>query len=61
MLQPIVEFAIKTIPDLQPGFGPKKVKWKIDINRDGLATVVPYGSGSEGGILEKCPEYPSNL
>lgn len=61
MLQTIAEFAIKTIPGLQPGFGPKKVKWKIDINKDGLATVVPYGSGSDGGIIEKCPEYPSNL
>ena len=61
MLQPIVEFATKTISGLQPGFGPKNVKWKIDINKNDMATVVPFGIGDDGGILEKCPEYPSNL
>lgn len=61
MLQNIVEFATKNIPTLQPGFGPKRVKWRIDINNSGTATVQPYGGGEDGGELEKCPEYPSNL
>ena len=61
MLQHIVEFATKNIPTLQPGFGPKRVKWRIDISNSGTATVQPYGGGEDGGELEKCPEYPSNL
>jgi CRISPR-associated protein Csd1 len=61
MLQHIAEFAIKNIPGLQPGFGPKKVKWRIDIGLNGDAIVLPYGVDENGGELEKCPEYPSNL
>lgn len=61
MLQHIIEFATKNIPNLQPGFGPKRVKWKIDINQNGAAVVVPYGSGDDGGELGRCPEYPANL
>lgn len=61
MLQHVVEFASKNISGLQPGFGPKKVKWRIDIGLNGDASVLPYGSDEKGGELEKCPEYPSNL
>lgn len=61
MLQYIVEFATKNIPGLQPGFGPKRVKWRIDIVQSGHAVVQPYGDNEYGGELEKCPEYPSNL
>ena len=61
MLQHIVEYATKNIPHLQPGFGPKRVKWRITIDQSGTAFVEPYGSGEDGSELEKCPEYPSNL
>lgn len=61
MLQHIVEFATKNIPGLQPGFGPKRVKWRIDIDQRGNAVVQPYGGNEYGGELGKCPEYPSNL
>ena len=61
MLRHIVEFATKNIPGLQPGFGPKRVKWRIDIDQSGNAVVQPYGGNEYGGELGKCPEYPSNL
>ena len=61
MLQQIVEFANKKIPDMQPGFGPKRVKWRIDINQNGKSIIQPYGDSRIGGELEKCPEYPANL
>lgn len=61
MLQQIVEFANKKIPDMQPGFGPKRVKWRIDINQNGNTIIQPYGDSRIGGELEKCPEYPANL
>jgi len=61
MLRSIAEFATKNIQGMQPGFGPKKVKWKLDINSNGVVTVLPFGSGDAGGVLERCPEYPSNL
>lgn len=61
MLQHIVEFATKEIPNLQVGFGAKRVKWKIEINQHGDAVVLPYGNGDEGSELERCPEYPANL
>ncbi len=61
MLQHIVEFANKTIPGLRPGFGPKRVKWRIAISKDGAAVVEPFGGSEDGGELERCPEYPANL
>lgn len=61
MLQHIVGFAYNNIPHLQPGFGPKRAKWRISINPNGTSVVEPYGSGEDGGELEMCPEYPSNL
>lgn len=61
MLQHIVEYATKNIPHLQPGFGPKKVKWRITINQTGTAVVEPYGNSEDGSELERCPEYPANL
>jgi len=61
MLQHIVEFATKTIPDIQPGFGPKRVKWRIDVNQNGKSIIQPYGDSRIGGELERCPEYPANL
>ncbi|MBN2793695.1 MAG: type I-C CRISPR-associated protein Cas8c/Csd1 [Desulfuromonadales bacterium] len=61
MLQHVVDFASKNIPGLQPGFGPKRVRWRIDIGLNGEAVVLPYGGDENGGELEKCPEYPANL
>lgn len=61
MLQHVVEFANKTIPGLQPGFGPKRVKWRIAISKDCAAVVEPFGGSEDGGELERCPEYPANL
>ena len=61
MLQHVIEFAKKNIPHLQPGFGPKRVKWRISINLNSTAVVEPYGDGEYGGELERCPEYPANL
>ncbi|MBW6485805.1 MAG: type I-C CRISPR-associated protein Cas8c/Csd1 [Syntrophobacterales bacterium] len=60
MLHHVADFATKNISTLQPGFGPKRVKWRVDISNRGTAVVQPYGS-DDGGELEKCPEYPSNL
>jgi len=61
MLQHVVNFATKNIPGLQPGFGPKRVKWRIDISLGGNAVVLPYGEEKLGGELDQCPEYPANL
>ncbi|MBI5674474.1 MAG: type I-C CRISPR-associated protein Cas8c/Csd1 [Nitrospirae bacterium] len=61
MLQRVIEFAKKNIPYLQPGFGPKRVKWRISININSTAVVEPYGDGDYGSELERCPEYPANL
>ncbi|MHB8840706.1 MAG: type I-C CRISPR-associated protein Cas8c/Csd1 [Candidatus Aquicultor sp.] len=59
MLQHVIEFAKKNIPHLQPGFGPKRVRWRITINS--TAVVEPYGDSEYGSELERCPEYPANL
>lgn len=61
MLQHVMEFAKKNVPYLQPGFGPKRVKWRITININSTAVVEPYGDGEYGSELERCPEYPANL
>lgn len=61
MLQHVVDFATKNIAGLQPGFGPKRVKWRIDIGSSGNAVVLPYGEDENGGQLDNCPEFPSNL
>ncbi|HEY3374203.1 MAG TPA: type I-C CRISPR-associated protein Cas8c/Csd1 [Candidatus Aquicultor sp.] len=61
MLQHVVEFTKKNIPHLKPGFGPKRVRWRITININSTAVVEPYGDGEYGGELERCPEYPANL
>lgn len=61
MLQHVIEFAKKNIPHLQPGFGSKRVKWRISINTNSTAVAEPYGDGEYGSELERCPEYPANL
>lgn len=60
MLNQVVTYALREFPDLEPGFGPARVKWRISIASDSATSIEPFG-GENGATLHKCPEYPDNL
>jgi CRISPR-associated protein Csd1 len=60
MLNQIASYAIRQFPDIEPGFGPVRAKWRVSIAPDFHVTIEPFG-GEHGGELTHCPEYPENL
>jgi hypothetical protein len=61
MLHQLAEFAHAAFPELEPGFGPALLKWRINLPRDMSAvwTIEPFGE--EGFLHSAVPEYPANL
>lgn len=60
MLDQIAAFAFRTFPNMEPGFGPALVKWRLSLGKGSNPTFEPFG-GENGGLLSNCPEYPDNL
>lgn len=61
MLRELAEFAQKVFPEVEPGFGPATIRWRIKVPRDasGVWTIEPFGE--EGMLHPAAPEYPANL
>lgn len=60
MLNHVAAYGLQKQPDMEPGFGPVLVKWRMELRKNSLPILVPFG-GENGGQLSKCPEYPDNL
>lgn len=60
MLNHVAAYGLQKQPDMEPGFGPVLVKWRMELRKNSLPIFVPFG-GENGGQLSKCPEYPDNL
>lgn len=60
MLNQIAAYAMREFPEIAPGFGPIRVRWRISISGTLNAAIEPYG-GENGAVLPRCPEYPENL
>lgn len=61
MLRELAEFAQKVFPDVEPGFGPVTIRWRIRVPREtsGVWTIEPFGE--EGMRHPAAPVYPANL
>lgn len=61
MLRELAEFAQKVFPDVEPGFGPVTIQWRIRVPREtsGVWTIEPFGE--EGMRHPAAPVYPANL
>lgn len=60
MLNLVAAYGLQKQPDMEPGFGPVLVKWRLELHQHSVPILVPFG-GENGGQLSKCPEYPDNL
>jgi CRISPR-associated protein Csd1 len=57
MLMELVEYSQKNLPDAEPGFTTRPVRWSVELAADGrLLNVVPLGDGKRGDQLTRCPE-----
>ncbi len=61
MLQEIARFSERQFPELEPGFCPVNVKWRISLPRStsGVWAIVPFSE--TGWKHPSAPEYPPNL
>jgi CRISPR-associated protein Csd1 len=60
MLKEIAAYAMRQFPDMEAGFGPIRVRWRISLSGTSGVAIEPYG-GEHGAVLAHCPEYPDNL
>jgi CRISPR-associated protein Csd1 len=57
MLHALVEYAEQHLPDSEPGFKTREVRWSIEISADGqFLGVVPLGDGKRGQYQPHCPD-----
>ena len=57
MLNTLVEYAERRIPDAEPGFKTREVRWRIELDPNGkLLGVVPLGDGKHGRDQPRCPD-----
>jgi CRISPR-associated protein Csd1 len=57
MLHALVEYAEQQLPDSEPGFKTREVRWCIELSDDGqFVGVVPLGDGRRGQDQPRCPD-----
>jgi CRISPR-associated protein Csd1 len=57
MLHALVEYAEQHLPDAEPGFKTREVRWSIELSTDGrIIGVVPLGDGKRGSDQPRCPD-----
>lgn len=57
MLQALVEYAESQLPDSEPGFKTREVRWSIEVTADGrFLNVAPLGDGKRGQDQSRCPD-----
>ncbi len=57
MLQALVEYAEQQLPDSEPGFKTREVRWSIELSADGqFVGVIPLGDGKRGQDQPRCPD-----
>lgn len=57
MLHALVEYAERQLPDSEPGFKTRDVRWYIELAGDGrFLNVVPLGDGKRGRDQSRCPD-----
>lgn len=57
MLQALMSYAESHLPDSEPGFKTREVRWRIELDADGaFLAVVPLGDGKRGQSVARCPD-----
>ena len=57
MLNTLVEYSERRIPDAEPGFKTREVRWRIELDTNGkLLGVVSLGDGKRGRDQSRCPD-----
>lgn len=57
MLNALVEYAEQQLPDSEPGFKTREVRWSIELAVDGrFLGVIPLGDGKRGQDQPCCPD-----
>lgn len=57
MLNALVEYAERQLPDSEPGFKTREVRWIVELALNGkLLSVVPLGDGKRGQDQPRCPD-----
>lgn len=57
MLNALVEYAERQLPDSEPGFKTREVRWSVELTADGrLLGIVPLGDGKRGKDHPRCPD-----
>lgn len=57
MLHALVGYAERRLPDSEPGFKTRAVRWSIELAGEGqFLGVVPLGDGKRGKDLPRCPD-----
>jgi CRISPR-associated protein Csd1 len=57
MLLALVEYAERQLPDAEPGFKTREVRWSIELSADGrFLGIVPLGDGKRGQDQPRCPD-----
>lgn len=57
MLQQLADYAVSHLPDTEPGFKSREVRWSVELAADGrFLNVLPLGDGKRGRDLGRCPD-----
>ena len=57
MLHTLVEYAELYLPESEPGFKTREVRWCIEISTaDGFLGIIPLGDGMRGQDQSRCPD-----
>ncbi|MCG3201625.1 MAG: hypothetical protein NFCOHLIN_01495 [Gammaproteobacteria bacterium] len=57
MLHALVEYARQQLPDAEPGFKTREVRWSIELSADGrFLGIVSLGDGERGQDQPRCPD-----
>ncbi len=57
MLHHVVEYAERQLPDSEPGFTAREVRWSLEISAEGkFRNAIPLGDGKRGQSQSRCPD-----
>jgi CRISPR-associated protein Csd1 len=57
MLNELIGYTKKHLPDAEPGFTTRPIRWSVEIAADGrFLNLVPLGDGKRGEHLTRCPD-----
>ncbi len=57
MLRALVEYSERQLPDSEPGFKTREVRWAIEVAADGrFLNIIPLGDGKRGQDQLRCPD-----